>query len=221
MLHETFLPLKLLHDVDFEEISIEELNKKIDENAKVSNLPELQDCYSHCPSFPVRYFGETTEKYHTRCENLRVKKNIILHVIQRLKEQEMNEFLKADFELRSKLIDENISKFRVAVGQQIESMQLGLISEDCIRYEEIQSECIEVRCNSGRTKKFHLKNIKTTYVEEMIRNKGRSRAFTVESEGWFDPVEKKMVPTWNNMGDFNYLSRLREVHATIISVKVV
>jgi hypothetical protein len=210
--------MSTLKEINFETISLKEL-EKICQKEPLTELREramMVDKAVRNMEMPA--LSTPTERVKLR-EEMLSKANLMRSIILKKEEEQKQEQQKQDSQNIEKILEEQLANLRYSSGDTIRRMEnMGVMNVpiDAVQWQKVTSTTIEVKCQSGKTRKLDLKRILPQALTRLLQKPFVPMFFILEPEGMIS--EGEPVQYWSDQKDFAKVMAQRQVQRTVLAL---
>lgn len=160
-----------------------------------------------------------TERLKLR-EDMRCKANLLRNIIAIKENEEGQKQHHQDAQNVEKTLLEQLSNLRQSSGAIINRMEsLGTIHVpiDAGEWQRLTSTTIEIKCQSGKTRKLDLKKLHPQTLKNLLQKAFVPMFFILEPEGMISR-EGEHVNYWSNQKDYANVMSQRQVQRTVLAL---
>jgi hypothetical protein len=211
--------MNTLKEIDFETISIKDL-EKICEKEPLTELRErvmMVDKAVRKMEMPP--LSTPTERIKLR-EDMLAKANVLRQIITTKENEQTREQQKRDAQNVEKTILEQLPNLRYSSEDAISRMQhKGTMDVplDVPQWQKLTSTTIEVKCQSGKTRKLDLKKLNPQVLHNLLETPFRPMFFILEPEGMIDR-HSEPVKMWSDQKEYATVMSQRQIQRTVLAL---
>jgi len=208
-----------LKEIDFETISMKDLEKVCEKEPLMELRERVMMVDKAVRTMEMPALSTPTERIKLR-EDMLAKANLLRNIVITKENEQTREQQNQDAQNVEKTLLEQLSNLRQASGGTINRMQnMGTmeIPIDAGEWHRLTSTTIEVKCQSGKTRKLDLKKLNPQVLRRLTEKAFVPTFFVMEEEGMISK-DGQPVSYWSNQKDYAVVMSQRQVQRTVLAL---